>query len=114
MAKKTSVNMSLPLTKLKEKTLEDNVPFSGRVSDIVERYEAVVANTVAPEVSDEEVSILSEVFMGSVLTATKLKYLHEEILECVSGTEESRQKLSERVQTWSPIEKVMFLETNKV
>ena len=108
-SKKTSIWMTDPLIKLKN-NLPEGRTFSGRISDIAERYTAIVGNTECPELSEEEVYILSEVFSGGFLTNTKIKYLHEEILDAASGTEEERRALSEKVKSWTATEKVLFLE----
>ena len=91
--------------KLEERT------FSGRLADIVERYDAIAANTEMPPLTKTEVLILSEVFGGSEISPTKIKYLHEDVLHCATGTEEERQLLAKKVETWTAAEKVMFPET---
>lgn len=108
-SRKTSIWMSDPLLKLKD-NLPENRKFSGRISDIVERYSAIIANTEMPELAEAEIYTLSEVFSGGYITATKLKYLHEEIMETSSGSEEEKKALSDKVKGWTATEKVLFLE----
>ncbi len=107
--RKSSIWLSDPLLKLKE-NLPEGKKFSGRLADITERYDAIIKNTELPTLEQVEIDILSEVLLGSYLTPTKLKYLHEEILDAGTGTDEEKKNLSEKVKNWSPAEIVKFLE----
>lgn len=84
--------------------------FSRRLGDIVERYDTIMKLTHVPEVSDDEAFILSEAICGSFIDAIHVRYLHEGILDCASGTEETRKALSQKVANWTPAERLAVIE----
>jgi hypothetical protein len=85
--------------------------FSARLGDIVERYEAIMANTPIPAMTDEEKMILGAAVCGSVLSTITIKYLHEGISDLgIPGAIE----LAEKVQEWTAAERIAAIESLKV
>lgn len=102
--------MNPPLEKLadqfKDKTR--NGTFSRRLGDIVERYEAIMANTTVPAMTDEEKMVLGAAVCGSMLTPVAIRYLHESIADLgIAGAKE----LAERVQQWTAAERIAAIES---
>lgn len=85
--------------------------FSRRLGDIVERYEAIIKNTSVPELTADEKMIIGEVVCGSTLTATTVKYMHESVLDCATGTANDRQVLADKIARWSAAERVAVIES---
>lgn len=108
MANQTSISITPVLERLKN-NLHD-VSFSQRVSEITERYEAIIALTPVPSLDDEEIAILSEALCGSVISFSKIKYLHEEILLCSVENAEKREALAKKVESWTAAEKIAVIE----
>ncbi len=104
---KTSVWLSEPLLQLKN----ESKSFSGRLSDVVERYKTMIELTTVPEVTENEDLILSEVLRDSYFTAEKLRGIPLGVLECEQATEAERQALSEKVATWTAAETLAYIES---
>ena len=85
--------------------------FSRRLGDIVERYEAIIKNTSVPELTADEKMIIGEIICGSVVTPLTIKYMHESVLDCASGTADERQVLSDKIAMWSAAERVAVIES---
>lgn len=113
-----NVWLNPPLERLKEKIDKENKGkkagrgggFSAKLGDIVERYDAIMALTKAPELSDAEIYILSEVLCGSVIDVNLVERMHIGIMDCASGTDGERKVLSERVESWTSAERVALIE----
>lgn len=60
-------------------TKERDRSFSGRVSDIVERYDVLMGLTEVPELSPDQKIILGEAILGGFVDRTKIRYLHYSI-----------------------------------
>lgn len=58
-----------------------NRKFSGRVTDIVERYDVLMALTKAPELTPNQKMILGEAVMGGFMDRNKIRYLHDSIAD---------------------------------
>lgn len=93
--------------------------FSAKLGDIVGRYELIMAMTPAIELTNEEKMILSEVICGSALSSgeeygtpamTALKYMHDSVLDCATGTESERKELSDKIAKLSPTERMAIVE----
>lgn len=113
-----NVWLNPPLERLKEQIDKDNKGkkagrgggFSARLGDIVERYEAIIALTKTPELSEEETYILSEVVSGSVISTTLIRHMDAWVLDCASGTQAEREALAERVASWTAAERIAAIE----
>lgn len=82
--------------------------FSRRLGDIVERFEAIMANTTVPIMSDEEKMILGAAVSGSVLSPVTIRYLHEGIADLgISGA----TGLAFRAQGWTAAERIAAIES---
>lgn len=106
--------MNPPLERLSEqcgKAKGRDGQFSRRLGDVVERYEILIKLTQAPAMTDEEKMILGEVVCGSELSTLTVKYMHESVLDCASGTENERQTLATKIKSWSAAERIAAIES---
>ena len=113
MARK-QIWMNPPLEKLAEecgKAKGRDGKFSARLGDVVERYDIIMKLTTTPELTDIEKMILGEVVCGSALSTVTIKYMHESIMDAATGTEEERKSLSNKVESWSAVERIMAIES---
>lgn len=114
-----NVWLNPPLERLKEKIDKENKGkkagraggFSAKLGDIVERYEAIVALTKVPELSDTETYILGEVLCGSVIDVNFVERMHVWIMDCATGTDDEKKALFERASTWTPAERISLIES---
>ncbi|HEO4177357.1 TPA: hypothetical protein ACQ0F8_001625 [Streptococcus agalactiae] len=58
-----------------------NRTFSGRVMDIVERYDVLMGLTEVPELTSEQQVVLGEAIMGSFMDRNKIRYLHDSVAD---------------------------------
>ncbi|MGG6839139.1 UNVERIFIED_CONTAM: hypothetical protein KB581_08860 [Streptococcus canis] len=58
-----------------------NRRFSGRVTDIVERYDVLMGLTEVPELTPEQQIILGEAVLGTFMDRNKIRYLHDAIAD---------------------------------
>ncbi|CAW92205.1 hypothetical protein [Streptococcus equi] len=58
-----------------------NRKFSGRVTDIVERYDILMALTEIPELTPEQKMILGEAILGGFMDRNKIRYLPDAIAD---------------------------------
>lgn len=113
MARK-QIWMNPPLERLAEKCGKGKGregKFSGRLGDVVERFDIIMKLTPTPEMSDVEKMILGEVIYGSALTPTIVKYMNEAVMDAATGSEDERKSLSDKIQTWSVAERVAAIES---
>ena len=112
MGKKT-IYMNPPLETLAEKTKGESRRaggFSAALGDIVERYQILLDLTVLPTFTDDEIFVLSEAICGSVIDTRKIRGLHLDVLDCASGTPETRQYLSVLIEDMSAGERLALIE----
>lgn len=75
-------------------TKERDRSFSGRVSDIVERYTVLMALTEVPELTGGEKVILGEAVLGSFIDRNKIRYLPDSIRDTeMPGAEDLANKV---------------------
>lgn len=55
--------------------------FSGRVTDIVERYDVLMGLTEVPELTPNQQMILGEAVLGTFVDKNKIRYLHDAIAD---------------------------------
>lgn len=68
--------------------------FSGRVSDIVERYTVLMALTDVPELTSGEKVILGEAVLGGFIDRNKIRYLPDSIRDTeMPGAEDLANKV---------------------
>lgn len=85
--------------------------FSGRVTDIAERYEVLMGLTEAPKLSSEQQLILGEAVLGGFIDKTKIRYLHYSILDTeMDGCEE----LANIVEQLSYAQRIKLIEVLSV
>lgn len=70
--------------------------FSGRVSDIVERYTVLMALTEVSELTGEEKVILGEAVLGGFIDRNKIRYLPDSIRDTeMPGSEDLANKVEQ-------------------
>lgn len=109
--KRKTIYTNPPLEALETECREGEVSFSARLGDIVERYDALMKLTNAPELTDIEKMILGEVVLGSVVSPTTVRYMHESVMDAATGTEDERKALHDKIKNWSPIERIAAIES---
>ena len=110
-----TIYMSEPLIKLAEKTRGDSrrtSGFSRRLGEIVERYQIMIDIDAQklPELTDSEMEIVSEIVMGSVVDARKIRGLHLDPLDAASGTPEERKQLAEKIEALTAGQRLALVE----
>ena len=110
-----TIYMSEPLIKLAEKTRGDSrrtSGFSRRLGEIVERYQIMIDIDAQklPELTDSEMEIVSEIVMGSVIDARKIRGLHLDPLDAASGTPEERKQLAEQIEALTAGQRLALVE----
>lgn len=110
-----TIYMSDPLVRLAEKTRGDSrrtSGFSRRLGEIVERYQIMldIDAQKLPELTDSEIEIMSEIVMGSVIDARKIRGMHLDPLDAASGTPEERKQLAEKIEPLTAGQRLALVE----
>lgn len=102
-----NVYMNPPLERLAEKA--ESRGFSAALGQIVERYEMLVEMTELPDFTDIEIAILSECICGSVIDRRKIRGLHLDIFDCVLGTKEEKEALTNKIESMSVADRLALV-----
>lgn len=110
-----TIYMSDPLARLAEKTRGDSrrtSGFSRRLGEIVERYQIVIDIDAQklPELTDSEIEIMSEIVMGSVIDARKIRGLHLDPLDAASGTPDECKALADKIEPLTAGQRLALVE----
>lgn len=97
MAKKT-ISTGANIDRLDAEVKATGGNFSARLDEIVERYGILLDLEELPEFSEEETAILSECICGSAIDRRKVRGLHLDVLDAVTGTIAEREELSRKVE----------------
>lgn len=98
MAKTKQVYMNPALAGLEADVKASGGRFSARLGEIVERYQVLLDLEELPEFSEVEIEILSEIVCGSAIDRRKVRGLHLDVLDAVTGTIAEREELSRKVE----------------
>lgn len=110
MAKTKQVYMNDPLVELEADVKETGASFSARLGEIVERYQILLDLEELPDFSEEETAILSECICGSAIGRRKIRGLHLDVLDAVTGTAEERNTLSAKVEKMTTGQRIALIE----
>lgn len=110
-----TIYMSEPLIRLAEETRGDSrrtSGFSRRLGEIVERYKIMldIDAQKLPELTDDEMEIMGEIVMGSVIDARKIRGLHLDPLDAASGTPEERRRLASKIEPLTAGQRLALVE----
>jgi len=109
MARK-NIYMNPPLEQLLEETQPGK--FSRRLGEVVERYNIMLNLTDMPELTSDEIMILSEVICGSVVNATMVRAMHLSVLDA-QGNADIKNKLSKKLEQLSPTQRLKLIELKR-
>ncbi|MHA2719559.1 hypothetical protein [Streptococcus agalactiae] len=85
--------------------------FSGRVSDIVDRYEILIGLAKIPELNDTEKVILGKTILGSVMDKYEILYMPDNIRDTdLEGAEE----LAKRIEPLDNLQRMALIEALKI
>lgn len=110
-----TIYMSEPLIRLAEETRGDSrrtSGFSRRLGEIVERYQIMldIDAQKLPELTDDEMEIMGEIIMGSVIDARKIRGLHLDPLDAATGTPEERKTLADKIEPLTAGQRLAIVE----
>ena len=110
MKKNKQIYMNPALAGLEDSVKETGKRFSARLGEIVERYGIILDLEEIPEVSIEEMEILSEVICGASIDRRKVRGLHLDVLDAATGTIEEREELSRKVAEMGAGQRLALIE----
>ena len=108
--------MNPPLEKLAKECREGggkgrNGMFSARLGDIVERFDAIMKNTAAPELTDDEKMIIGVVFGSGNVSLLAIRYMGDSIIDTGAAPLDQLKALAEKANGWTAAEKVALIES---
>ena len=110
MAKKT-ISTGANIDRLDAEVKAAGGNFSARLDEIVERYGILLDLEEFPEFSEEETAILSEVICGAAIDRRKVRGLHLDVLDAVTGTIAEREELSRKVEEMTAGQRLKLIES---
>ena len=110
MAKKM-ISLGASTEALAEKMRQERGNFSGRLDEIVERYNILLDLEALPDFSEEEVAILAETIGGSAVDRRRVRGLHLDIIDAATGTSQERDVLSAKIETLTAGQRLKLIET---
>ena len=84
--------------------------FSQRLGEVVERYDIILSLTKIPELTEDEIMIISEVVCGSAITPTMIKSMHWAVMDA-QGDEETKRNLADKIELLSPTQRIKLIES---
>ena len=110
MAKKM-ISMGASVEALAEEMKQESGNFSGRLNEIVERYNILLDLEIIPEFTEEEVNIISEALGGSAIDRRRVRGLHLDIIDGGIGSSQEREALSAKIETLTAGQRLKLIET---
>ena len=110
MAKKM-ISMGASVEALAEKMRRKGGNFSGRLNEIVERYNILLDLEIIPEFTEQEVAILAETIGGSTVDRRRVRGLHLDVVDAAMGTPHERETLSAKIETLTCGQRLKLIET---
>ncbi len=112
---KRTIYMSEPLERLADETRGDSrrtSGFSGRLGEIVERYQAMLDldTETLPDFTETELAIMGEVLAGAVIDRRKIRGLHLDVLDAAVGSDDGRKLLSEKIEALTAGQRLVLVE----
>jgi hypothetical protein plarl_15484 len=110
MAKKM-ISLGASTEALAEKMRQERGNFSGRLDEIVERYNILLDLEALPDFSEEEVAILGEALGGSAIDRRRVRGLHLDVVDAAMGTPQEREALSAKIEALTAGQRLKLIET---
>lgn len=110
MAKKM-ISMGASVEALAEKMRRERGNFSGRLDEIVERYNILLDLETLPDFSAQEIAILAETIGGSAVDRRRVRGLHLDIIDAATGTSQERDILSAKIEGMTAGQRLKLIET---
>ena len=110
MAKKM-ISMGASVEALAEKMRRKGGNFSGRLNEIVERYNILLDLEIIPEFTEEETVILNKALDDSTIDRRRVRGLHLDIIDAATGTPHERETLSAKIETLTCGQRLKLIET---
>lgn len=112
MAKKM-ISLGASTEALAEKMRRERGNFSGRLDEIVERYNILLDLETLPDFSEEEVAILGEALGvgGSAIDRRRVRGLHLDVVDAAMGTPQEREALSAKIEALTAGQRLKLIET---
>lgn len=109
--------MNPPLEKLNASLNDASSPsdrrkgqFSQRLGDIVERYDAILKNTAAPELTADEKMIIGVVFGSGNVSPLAIRHMGDSIIDTGAAPIDQLKELAAKANDWTAAEKVALIE----
>lgn len=109
MAKKM-ISMGASVEALAEKMRRKGGNFSGRLNEIVERYNILLDLEIIPEFTEQEVAILAETIGGSAVDRRRVRGLHLDVVDAAMGTPQEREALSAKIEGMTAGQRLKLIE----
>jgi hypothetical protein len=109
MAKKM-ISMGASIEALADKMRESGGNFSGRLNQIVERYNILLDLEIIPDLAPKETDILRSALLGAV-DRRKVRGLHLDIIDAATGTAQERESLSAKIEGMTAGQRLKLIET---
>ncbi len=110
--------MNPPLEKLNASLNDASSPadrrkgqFSQRLGDIVERYDAILKNTAAPELTADEKMVLGVAFGSGNVSPVSIRHMGDSIIDTGAAPHEQLKALADKANTWTAAEKIAAIES---
>ena len=109
MAKKM-ISMGASVEALAEEMKQESGNFSGRLNEIVERYNILLDLEIIPEFTEQEVAILAETIGGSAVDRRRVRGLHLDVVDAAMGTPQEREALSAKIEGMTAGQRLKLIE----
>ena len=110
MAKKM-ISLGASTEALAEKMKRERGNFSGRLDEIVERYNILLDLETLPDFSEQEIAILAETIGGSAVDRRRVRGLHLDVIDVEAGTQQERETLAAKIETMGTGQRLKLIET---
>ena len=109
MAKKM-ISMGASVEALAEEMKQEGGNFSGRLNQIVERYNILLDLEIIPDLAPEEMAILRSALRGAV-DRRKVRGLHIDVIDVEAGTQQERETLAAKIESMGTGQRLKLIET---
>lgn len=111
--KKTSLYLSAKLQAVRDEAEKRRKGLGYLLTEIVDRYSTIIKMVNLPEFTPAEVSILSEVVMGSIPTPQMLAGMEWSVMDAATGTEAEKKALADKIRRIPVPERMALVEAVK-
>lgn len=108
--KKTSLYLSAKLQAVRDEAEKRGKGLGYLLTEIVDRYSTIIKMVNLPEFTPAEVSILSEVVMGSIPTPQMLAGMEWSVMDAATGTEAEKKALADKIRRIPVPERMALVE----